>query len=106
MAGITLVFYIAFYVRGIGRVFNPQYRQFIDILAKTQNSTSATSEVKQMLKNYDFSFGAWPIDFQVRSDSADVSFIMNHEQKSTWQKFKDFPKHIGQVQPSTYFHVE
>ena len=95
MAGITLVFYIAFYVRGIGRVFNPQYRQFIEILAKTQSSAPATSESKAMLANFDFSFGAWPIDYQVKTGSGNVSFIMNHEQKSTWQNIKDFPKLIG-----------
>ena len=99
IAGITLVFYIAFYVRGIGRVFNPQYRQFIEILIKTQSSAPATTESKAMLANYDFSFGAWPTDYQVQSGSGNVSFIMSREQRSTWQKIKDFPKLIGQVQP-------
>ncbi len=39
MAGITLIYFGAFYIRGMGRVFNPVYRQFIDILTKSSKLT-------------------------------------------------------------------
>ena len=42
VAGISLLYFSAFYLRGIGRVFNPVYRQFIDVLAK--NSRKPTIE--------------------------------------------------------------
>jgi len=91
MAGITLIYFGAFYVRGMGRVFNPVYRQFIDILTK---SSKLTPDSKLLLSNYDFSFGAWPIDFSVLGRE-DVSFILSQEEKTNWQAFKDLPKHIG-----------
>ena len=40
MAGITLIYFGAFYIRGMGRVFNPVYRQFIDILTKSSKLTA------------------------------------------------------------------
>ena len=43
--GITLVYIFAFYVRGIGRVFNPVYRQFIDVHAKCMQNLSPENKV-------------------------------------------------------------
>ena len=83
IAGITLIYFGAFYIRGIGRVFNPVYRQFIDILANSSKlnhdskvfSVPTKNELnfqitkklqfQLLLSNYDFSFGAWPIDYSV-----------------------------------------
>ena len=43
--GITLVYICAFYVRGFGRVFNPVYRQFIDVHTKCMQNLSAENKV-------------------------------------------------------------
>ena len=43
--GITLVYIFAFYVRGIGRVFNPVYRQFIDVHARCMQNLSPENKV-------------------------------------------------------------
>ena len=54
--GITLVYICAFYVRGVGRVFNPVYRQFIDVHAKCmqnftpENKVCMCSEIKLQIK--------------------------------------------------------
>ena len=64
MAGIGLLYFSAYYIRGIGRVFNPVYRQFIDVLAKASRNPNAD---KAPLSIYDFYFGAYPIDFNVKN---------------------------------------
>ena len=43
--GITLVYICAFYVRGIGRVFNPVYRQFIDVHTRCIQNLSPENKV-------------------------------------------------------------
>ena len=43
--GITLVYIFAFYVRGIGRVFNPVYRQFIDVHTRCMQNLSPENKV-------------------------------------------------------------
>ena len=65
MAGIGLLYFSAYYIRGIGRVFNPVYRQFIDVLAKA--SRNPTTDNKALLSIYDFYFGAFPTDFKVKN---------------------------------------
>ena len=65
VAGIGLLYFSAYYIRGIGRVFNPVYRQFIDVLAKA--SRNPTADNKALLSIYDFYFGAFPTDFIVKN---------------------------------------
>ena len=64
MAGMSLLYFSAFYMKGIGRVFNPVYRQFIDVLAKASRNPT---DNKALLSIYDFYFGAFPTDFNVKN---------------------------------------
>ena len=50
--GITLVYICAFYVRGIGRVFNPVYRQFIDVHSRCMQNLSPENKVCALKLNY------------------------------------------------------
>ena len=45
VCGITMVYLCAFYIRGIGRVFNPVYRQFIDVHTKCMQNLSPENKV-------------------------------------------------------------
>ena len=49
--GITLVYICAFYVRGIGRVFNPVYRQFIDVHSRCMQNVSPENKVCALKSN-------------------------------------------------------
>lgn len=93
ISGITLVYLCAFYIRGIGRVFNPVYRQFIDILAKTSRQP-LTPENKALISNYDFHFSAWPVEFSLINKASSANFIKCEEQKddqSLWSRLKSWP---------------
>jgi len=87
VCGITMVYLCAFYIRGIGRVFNPVYRQFIDVHTKCMQNLSP--ENKALISNYDFHFGWWPIEANY-SNTGQTKFITVTDTKSTWQKVKDF----------------
>lgn len=84
--GITLVYICAFYVRGIGRVFNPVYRQFIDVHSRCMQNLSP--ENKALISNYDFHFGWWPTEADY-SQTGPTKFLAVSETKSVWQQIKD-----------------
>ena len=92
LAGITLIYFGAFYIRGIGRVFNPVYRQFIDILAKV--SRNFTPENKALISVYDFDFGAWPVEFS-NLNSGQASFVKNLTEQTFWEKCKGLPVYVS-----------
>ncbi|XP_062904134.1 phosphatidylserine lipase ABHD16A [Mobula hypostoma] len=48
-------------LRGMGRWTNPEYVQFITILAETKRNN--TEENKRKLASYSFDFDHWPVDF-------------------------------------------
>ncbi|XP_072887722.1 phosphatidylserine lipase ABHD16A [Hemitrygon akajei] len=48
-------------LRGMGRWTNPEYVQFITILAETKRNN--TEENKRKLASYSFDFDHWPLDF-------------------------------------------
>ena len=50
--GMALVYICAFYVRGIGRVFNPVYRQFIDVHSRCMQNLSPENKVCALKLNY------------------------------------------------------
>ena len=45
VAGLSLLYFSAFYIRGIGRVFNPVYRKFIDVLANANRHPTLENKV-------------------------------------------------------------
>ncbi|XP_786661.3 phosphatidylserine lipase ABHD16A [Strongylocentrotus purpuratus] len=52
----------AYYVRGLGRVSNPEYGTFISLLDEINRNEQ--SEKRKELQIYDFEFAAWPVDYQ------------------------------------------
>uniref|UniRef100_A0A1I8H3I5 AB hydrolase-1 domain-containing protein n=1 Tax=Macrostomum lignano TaxID=282301 RepID=A0A1I8H3I5_9PLAT len=52
-------------MRGVGRVLNPTYSEFIAVLSRAQRSLS--TENKEALSRFDFEFWAWPVEFDVAS---------------------------------------
>jgi hypothetical protein len=63
MAGVGALYLCAVYGRGIGRIFNETYREFIDVLATASRNLNPGNKAK--LSMYDFHFGAWPVEFSV-----------------------------------------
>lgn len=63
IASLSLLYFSAYYIRGLGRVFNPEYRLFIDVLAKSARNFNEQN--KALLAKYDFDFRAWPVEYSV-----------------------------------------
>ncbi|XP_072176631.1 phosphatidylserine lipase ABHD16A-like [Diadema setosum] len=65
---VLLTLFGAYYIRGLGRMNNPEYVAFINLLDEvTQNSES---EKRKMLQLYDFDFSAWPVDYEWSTSSS------------------------------------
>ncbi|XP_059157353.1 phosphatidylserine lipase ABHD16A-like [Physella acuta] len=59
---VAIVYTAAYILRGIGRLSNIDYRNFISVLVEARQNSSV--QVKKQLANYDFEFWAWPVDFR------------------------------------------
>ena len=114
-----MIYLCAFYVRGIGRVFNPVYRQFIDVHPKAVRNLTPENKVcpindrnhrlrsiffnwdfdslQALLASYDFHFKAWPVEFSTYQ-TGNTKFLHNKPQTKTWwQTIKDGPKHMASL---------
>ncbi|XP_069190485.1 phosphatidylserine lipase ABHD16A isoform X2 [Procambarus clarkii] len=60
--GLGLLLIVSLVFRGIGRWFNPTYTTFLSILTKAQQN-SPTEKVMEPLREYEFDFSAWPVNF-------------------------------------------
>lgn len=60
---VAIVYTAAYFLRGIGRLSNGEYRTFINILVEARRS-NASPQQKRMLAGYDFEYWAWPVDFR------------------------------------------
>jgi len=87
VCGITMVYLCAFYIRGIGRVFNPVYRHFIDIHTKCMQNLS--TENRALISNYDFHFRWWPVEANY-SQTGQTNFLTVTEKKIYMAKSERF----------------
>lgn len=63
------VYALAFFFRGIGRLSNPDYRNFISTFVQARNKPSI--RIREELAQYDFEFWGWPVDFKWNTGHAD-----------------------------------
>lgn len=59
----------AMWFRGMGRYSNQEYNKFIDVLEKAKQSKK--TEERQRVRNYDFDFKHWPVDFSAINSKSD-----------------------------------
>lgn len=58
----TMIYVGATFFRGIGRMVNRDYLEFIAVLNLTQSQPTNES-YKRLLRQYDFDFHHWPLDY-------------------------------------------
>lgn len=64
---ISLLYAAGYILRTFGRMGNPVFMEFNQVLrASTRNGEFNTSN-KAALSKYDFDFWAWPVEFQVQN---------------------------------------
>merc|ERR1712013_692417 len=84
LAGLGIVVAGALLLRTLGRLNNPAYTQFINVLADAKRDY--TRAAKAAMSRYDFEFSAWPLDWDVRSQEGDRSkplvYLSNSESNS------------------------
>lgn len=68
--GLGLLLIVALVFRGIGRRLNPTYITFMNTLARVQLNRPSM-EVMRPLREYEFDFSAWPINFDWSDAEAD-----------------------------------
>ena len=64
VTGLGLLVVGALFLRALGRITNPAYRQFISILSNAKRDYTVSS--KKEVSQYDFEFSAWPVDWDSR----------------------------------------
>jgi len=69
--GVGIAVCGAIFLRTLGRLSSPLYTQFISVLGQAR--ANYTKEARQNLERYDFQFGPWPVDFDVRQLEGDGS---------------------------------
>ncbi|XP_076436481.1 phosphatidylserine lipase ABHD16A-like [Babylonia areolata] len=88
---VGVVYAGAFCLRGLGRLTNPDYTLFINILIQVLQSPTASA--KRALHHYDFEFWAWPVDFKWNETSeskgervgrSKIQAAVDRRQKSPW----------------------
>ena len=61
-------FYAAgYFLRAAGRLVNPAYMEFNQVLRTSTRSAEFSGTNKAALSRYDLDFWAWPVEFQMRS---------------------------------------
>lgn len=78
--GLIIVFG-ALCIRGYGRFKNQDYRVFLALLEETKIDNS--EENKKKLGLYDFSFGAWPVDYKWKESKANRSMSRASESNTS-----------------------
>lgn len=63
--GIGLLVMISLCMRGIGRSRTRQYTKFAKALEEAKKNP-VTADAKNKMRVFDFDFGDWPVDFNVR----------------------------------------
>lgn len=83
VTGLGLLVVGALFLRALGRITNPAYRQFISILSNAKRDYTVSS--KKEVSQYDFEFSAWPVDWDSRLEgdqskphSISLSHSTNH----------------------------
>jgi len=71
LAGVGIVAVGALYLRGLGRITNSQYTQFLKVLTASQGEMSAVN--KKLLSKFDFEFSSWPVEFRMSDMTGDDS---------------------------------
>lgn len=71
LVGVGVVVAGAFIIRAYGRMSNPTYANFISLLTSAQQQFNMTN--KKLISTFDFDFSGWPVDFDVRQETGDVS---------------------------------
>ncbi|CAL4067207.1 unnamed protein product, partial [Meganyctiphanes norvegica] len=69
--GLSILLMVGFLIRGFGRSFNPTYNKFLDILHQCEQSYN--TKTMSLLRQYDFDFWAWPVDFSWADAEGDES---------------------------------
>ncbi|ESO86449.1 hypothetical protein LOTGIDRAFT_235472 [Lottia gigantea] len=65
---LSIVYFIAYFIRGIGRFTNSDYLAFISVLSTAQKSFNQQN--RKLLHRYDSELWAWPVEFKT-SDFSD-----------------------------------
>lgn len=73
--GIGIIVMISLCMRGIGRSQTRTYTRFAKALADAQKDPSNV-ENKNKLRAFDFEFGDWPVDFNVRDVDGYVTILI------------------------------
>ncbi|XP_066918559.1 phosphatidylserine lipase ABHD16A-like isoform X2 [Clytia hemisphaerica] len=86
----------SYLLRGLGRSINTEYQKFIEVL----NTAKKDKLQMESLRNYDFDFKAWPVNFRwdessIKSEVTNPSPISDHEDsKSVIGKIFSIPSKI------------
>ena len=63
--GVCAIYVFSMNIRALGRVTNPTYREFLEVLTSALREFNV--ENKRQLQLYDFEFFAWPVEFSMKS---------------------------------------
>ncbi|XP_063851157.1 phosphatidylserine lipase ABHD16A-like [Scylla paramamosain] len=69
--GLGLLVVVALVLRGAGRCFNPTYTTFLGILEEAQRLPRPPAKAMEPLRQYEFDFASWPVNFKWSDISAD-----------------------------------
>ncbi|XP_058055132.1 phosphatidylserine lipase ABHD16A isoform X1 [Anopheles bellator] len=61
--GIGLLVAVSLCMRGLGRSMNVAYVRFAETLENAKRSSARNGEAKKALRQYDFDFSQWPVDY-------------------------------------------
>lgn len=67
--GIGIIVVLSYCIRGFGRSQSDAYRKFVTVLEESKSDYSK-SENKKKLRNFDFEFNQWPVDFSMLANEA------------------------------------
>lgn len=65
-ASIGVVVMLSLIIRGLGRLQSPSYMKFIKAIELSKN-ISNQDETKKILRQFDYDFSYWNVDFDVKS---------------------------------------
>ncbi|GFR31373.1 hypothetical protein TNCT_473981, partial [Trichonephila clavata] len=78
---VGLIFFVSMFIRGVGRMMNSDYLNFIAALDAYKQNKSR--DVKFQMARYDFDFKEWPIDFYWNETLVDQSKPKTYISKAT-----------------------
>ncbi|GFU16528.1 hypothetical protein NPIL_547091 [Nephila pilipes] len=68
---VGLIFFVSMFIRGVGRIMNSDYLNFVAALDAYKQNKSR--DIKFQMAQYDFDFKEWPVDFYWNESVVDQS---------------------------------